>query len=97
MGAAFRRRSFAMADIVIYTKPGCPFCAKAMALLDKKGVAYHNIIASENPVVRAEMVAKAHGRNTFPQIFIDGRHIGGCDDLFALEEAGKLDALLEKD
>jgi len=86
-----------MANITIYTKPGCPFCAKAMALLDKKGAAYQQIVASDNPAIRAEMVAKAHGRNSFPQIFIDDRHIGGCDDLFALEQAGKLDALLKKD
>lgn len=86
-----------MTNIVLYTKPGCPFCIKAKALLTKKNVHYREIIASQNAEIRAEMVKKAHGRNTFPQIFVGEHHVGGCDDLFALEKAGKLDALLQKE
>ena len=83
-----------MADVVIYTKPGCPYCFSAMSLLKKKGVDYVEIVASNDPEKKAEMVERSGGRMTFPQIFIDGRHVGGCDDLHALERAGKLDALL---
>lgn len=82
-----------MTSITIYTKPGCPYCARALALLDQKGVAVTNIVASLDPDLRAEMVARS-GRNTFPQIFIGDTHVGGCDDLYALDDAGKLDALL---
>lgn len=82
-----------MSEIILYTKPTCPFCKRALALFDAKGAAYKNIIASEDPNVRAEMV-KLSGRNTFPQIFINGQHIGGCDDLLALDSQNKLDALL---
>ena len=83
-----------MADVVIYTKPGCPYCFSAMSLLKKKGVDYVEIVASNDPEKKAEMVERSGGRMTFPQIFIDGRHVGGCDDLHALERAGELDALL---
>jgi len=85
-----------MAQVEIYVKPGCPYCARAMHLLREKGVAFKEIVASENPAVRAEMQKRADGRNTFPQIFINGAGIGGCDDLFKLEESGKLDAILRK-
>ena len=83
-----------MADVVIYTKPGCPYCFSAMSLLKKKGVDYTEIVASNDPDKKAEMVEKSGGRMTFPQIFIGGQHIGGCDDMMALEYDGKLDALL---
>ena len=83
-----------MAEIVIYTKPGCPYCSSAMALLNKKGADFTEIVASNDPAKKAEMVEKSGGKATFPQIFIDGKHIGGCDDIQALERKGGLDALL---
>ena len=83
-----------MPEITIYIKPGCPYCARAMALLDAKGAQYVTIIASSDPDLRAAMVARAHGRNTFPQIFIGDTHVGGCDDLLALEAKDQLDPLL---
>ncbi len=83
-----------MADVVIYTKPGCPYCHAAMALLDKKGADYTEIVASNDPSKKAEMVEKSGGKATFPQIFIDGKHIGGSDDMSALDRRGGLDALL---
>lgn len=82
-----------MKPVTIYTKPGCPYCIRALALLEKKHAPVTTIIASLDPDIRAEMVARS-GRNTFPQIFIGGTHVGGCDDLHALEAAGKLDPLL---
>lgn len=85
-----------MADIDIYTIRYCPFCADAKALLTRKGVPFHEIDASGNREIRKEMMARANGRSTFPQIFIAGTHVGGCDDLYALDEAGKLDPLLAK-
>ena len=83
-----------MADVVLYTKPGCPYCHAAMALLDRKGVDYTEIVASNDPARKAEMVEKAGGKATFPQIFIDGKHIGGSDDMSALDRRGGLDPLL---
>jgi glutaredoxin 3 len=83
-----------MADIDIYTIRYCPFCADAKELLVRKGVAFQEIDASGNREIRKEMIARANGRSTFPQIFIAGTHVGGCDDLYALDEAGKLDPLL---
>lgn len=83
-----------MANIDIYTRDFCGFCTRAKALLDKKGVAYTEFNATETPDVRARMIDRAGGRSTFPQIFIDNRHIGGCDELYALDAAGKLDPLL---
>jgi len=83
-----------MADIDIYTIRYCPFCADAKELLTRKGVAFHEIDASGNREIRKEMIERANGRSTFPQIFIAGMHIGGCDDLYGLDEAGKLDTLL---
>ena len=67
---------------------------RAKALLAKKGAAFQEIEITDNPALRSEMIEKANGRTTVPQIFINGRHIGGCDDLHALEDHGKLDALL---
>ena len=85
-----------MADIDIYTIRYCPYCADAKELLTRKGVGFHEIDASGNRDMRKEMIARANGRSTFPQIFIGATHVGGCDDLYALEEAGKLDPLLAK-
>lgn len=83
-----------MAEIVIYTKPGCPYCASAMALLNRKGVQYTEIVASNDPEKKQEMIQRSGGRATFPQIFINDQHIGGCDDIQALERKGGLDPLL---
>ena len=83
-----------MASVVIYTRQYCGYCAAAKALLEKKGVDYVEHDATGKPDLRAEMIDKAHGRTTFPQIFINGQHVGGCDDIHALERAGKLDPLL---
>lgn len=82
-----------MAEITIYTRQMCGYCSAAKALLDRKAAAYVEHDATFNPELRAEMVARS-GRNTFPQIFIDGRHIGGFDDLNALDGKGGLDPLL---
>ncbi len=82
-----------MAAITIYTTSYCPYCVKAKDLLKRKGQTYTEINA-EDDAVRDAMVAKAGGRRTVPQIFIGDSHVGGCDDLYALDKAGKLDALL---
>jgi len=79
-----------MPNIVIYTTAWCPFCIRAKALLDRKGVAYEEIPVDGNPTLRAEMASKA-GRTSVPQIWIGDKHIGGCDELHALERAGRLD------
>ena len=84
----------ALAEVVIYTKPGCPYCAMAEALLARKGVEWTEIVASNDPEKKREMIQRSNGRMTFPQIFIDGRHIGGSDDLHALDRRGELDPLL---
>ena len=83
-----------MAAVDIYTIPYCPFCLDAKELLSSKGVAFHEIDASRDRQIRKQMIERASGRSTYPQIFIGATHVGGCDDLYALEEAGKLDALL---
>jgi glutaredoxin 3 len=83
-----------MPHITIYTTPICPYCVRAKALLKKKGVRFEEIDVFMNSDARAEMQAKASGRYTVPQIFIGGRHVGGCDELYALERAGELDPLL---
>ena len=82
-----------MAKIDVYTKPYCPYCDRAKALLEKKGVDFNEIVASHDPVLRAEMTERS-GRYTYPQIFIGDTHVGGCDDLMALESRGGLDPLL---
>jgi glutaredoxin 3 len=84
-----------MAKVEIYSTMFCGYCARAKALLTRKGVAFENIDVLEQPARRDEMVTRAGGRTTVPQIFIDGAHIGGCDDLLALERAGRLDPLLQ--
>jgi len=83
-----------MADVTIYTRIACGYCAAAKRLLERKGVAYTEHDASFSPELRSEMIARAHGRSTFPQIFVGDVHVGGSDELHALEHAGKLDALL---
>jgi glutaredoxin 3 len=83
-----------MAQIEIYTTFMCPYCARAKALLEKKGQTYNEIDVSYDAAKREEMTQKAGGRRTVPQIWINGRHVGGSDDLYALEREGKLDALL---
>jgi glutaredoxin 3 len=81
--------------IVIYTKPFCPYCSRAKALLDSKGAKYDEFVASMDADKRKEMLERSGGRSTYPQIFIGERHVGGCDDLMALEDAGQLDVLLK--
>jgi glutaredoxin 3 len=83
-----------MTDVTIYTKSWCPYCQKAKALLGAKNVNYQEIDVGNDPEGQAAMAKRAHGRSTVPQIFINGVHVGGCDDLHALEDAGKLDAML---
>ena len=85
----------AMAQVTIYTKPYCPYCVRAVSLLEKKGVEFTEVEAAFDPEKRKEMIQRANGRATFPQIFVGDEHIGGCDDMMALEYAGKLDPLLE--
>jgi len=83
-----------MKPVEIYTTPACGYCHAAKRLLTQKGVAYAETDVSRDPALRAAMVQRAGGRRTVPQIFIGGTHVGGCDDLYALHEAGRLDALL---
>lgn len=83
-----------MAKIEIYVQDFCGYCARAKALLDRKGVAYEEIYAPNGSAARADAVKRSGGRTTVPQIFIDGQLIGGSDDLAALDRAGKLDPLL---
>ncbi len=82
-----------MAKVTIYTRPFCPYCSRALALLSEKGADFTEIEAGMDPALRQEMMQRS-GRNTFPQIFVGDQHIGGCDDMMALEDQGKLDALL---
>ncbi|MEE2024012.1 MULTISPECIES: glutaredoxin 3 [Alkalimonas] len=82
-----------MADVTIYTKAYCPYCVRAVTLLNSKGVAFQEIRIDVQPELRPQMIEKAGGRSTVPQIFINDQHIGGCDDLVALDAAGKLDPL----
>lgn len=82
-----------MSEVVIYTRKFCGYCSAAKRLLEEKGVAFKEFDASFDPAIRTEMIERTGGY-TFPQIVIDGRPIGGCDDLYALERAGRLDGLL---
>jgi len=84
-----------MSKVRIYTTPICPYCVRAKSLLKKKGADVEEIDVFMNCDARAEMEAKAEGRRTVPQIFIGETHVGGCDDLYELERAGKLDPLLK--
>jgi glutaredoxin 3 len=83
-----------LADVVVYTKPGCPYCVAAVGLLTRKGADFTEIVASHDPAKKAEMVEKSGGKATFPQIFIAGKHVGGSDELSALDRRGGLDPLL---
>lgn len=83
-----------MPDVEIYVKTSCPYCIRARRLLDSKGVAYTTYVLDLGGPQRQEMIQRAGGRTTVPQIFIRGRHVGGCDDLFELEYHGKLEPLL---
>ena len=82
-----------MPDVTIYTKATCGYCQRAMGLLQQKNVKYNRIEVT-SPEMQDEMSVRANGRRTVPQIFIGQTQVGGCDDLFALERAGKLDAML---
>lgn len=84
-----------MSEVTIYTKAYCPYCVRAKSVLDKKGVVYQEIRIDEQPELRPQMIERASGRSTVPQIFIGTAHIGGCDDMLALDAAGKLDPLLQ--
>jgi glutaredoxin 3 len=84
-----------MSEVTIYSSDYCPFCIRAKQLLDSKKVRYTEIVVDGKPAVRAEMTRLAGGRTSVPQIWIDDTHVGGCDQLMALERAGKLDAMLQ--
>jgi len=84
-----------MAKIEIYTKSYCPYCVKAKALLKKKGVEFEEIDIESDTALALQVMERSGGRKTVPQIFIDGSHIGGCDDLYALEDSDKLDEMLK--
>ena len=84
-----------MQPVTIYTKPGCPYCARALSLLEQKNVEFTQIEAAYDPEKKQEMMQRANGRATFPQICIGEKHIGGCDDIMALEQRGELDGLLQ--
>ena len=83
-----------MAQVTIYTKAYCPYCVRAKALLSQKGVQFDEVKIDEQPELRPAMIERANGRTTVPQIFIGDTHVGGCDDLFALENAGTLNSML---
>ena len=84
-----------VAIVEIYSSVWCPFCYRAKRLLEQKGVDYKEIEVSDNPNLKSEMLSRSDGRYTVPQIFIDGQHIGGCNDLLTLERLGQLDRLLQ--
>ncbi len=83
-----------MKEVVVYSKDPCPYCVKAKMLLQRKGVLFKEIKIIDDKI-REEMIKKSGGRLTVPQIFIGETHVGGCDDLYALDAAGKLDGLLQ--
>jgi glutaredoxin 3 len=84
----------AMPRITIYTKPFCPYCSRALSLLAAKGAEVTEIEAAFDPTLRKQMLERSNGKATYPQIFIGERHVGGCDELMALDRAGQLDPLL---
>lgn len=83
-----------MPQVEIYTQPWCPYCERALHVLSTKGIAFKEINAPHGSPARIEARERSGGRTTVPQIFIDGRHIGGCDDMLTLDRAGKLNSLL---
>ncbi len=84
-----------MPPITIYTKSWCPYCSAAKKLLNERGAEFTEIDIEKKPDARAEMIQKAKGRSTVPQIFIGEKHVGGCDDLYALDDSGQLEPLLQ--
>ncbi|WP_448525256.1 glutaredoxin 3 [Parathermosynechococcus lividus] len=84
-----------MATVEIYTWSACPFCLRAKQLLNRKGVSFTEYVIDGDETARQAMAQRANGRRSLPQIFINNQHIGGCDDLYALEAQGKLDSLLQ--
>ncbi|MBI1393325.1 MAG: glutaredoxin 3 [Alphaproteobacteria bacterium] len=84
-----------MKTVTIYTKPLCPYCVRAMSLLRDKGVEIEEVSAAFDRQRREEMLARSNGKRTYPQIFVGDVHVGGCDDLIALDRAGNLDRLLQ--
>lgn len=80
-------------SVEVYSTPWCPFCVRARALLDRKGLAYTDIDVSRDPASKREMMERS-GRHTVPQIWVNGRHVGGCDELMALERSGRLDEMV---
>lgn len=83
-----------MAKVTIYTRAMCPYCSRAVSLLQKKGVDFEEIDAGRDPAKKQEMIQRSQGGSTFPQIFIGKEHIGGCDEMMALERSGALDNML---
>jgi glutaredoxin 3 len=83
-------------DVVVYLTGWCPYCERARGLLSKRGIQYREINVDDDPKLREEMIARS-GRRTVPQIFIGEKHVGGCDDLYALDERGELDRLFQGD
>ena len=83
-----------MAKVTVYYRDFCPYCTKAISLLRKKGADFDKINAGMSAAKKREMIERSNGGRTFPQIFVGDQHIGGCDDIMALDRAGKLDALL---
>ena len=84
-------------DIVMYSSGWCPYCDRARALLARKGLTFREIKVDENPAERETMLARSGGRRTVPQVFIGERHVGGYDDLYAIEKSGELDTLTGSD
>lgn len=85
-----------MADVTLYTRTYCPYSRRAKEILRTKGIEFHEIDIEQDPSREAEMIERAGGRDTVPEIFIEGRLVGGCDDLEMLEAEGRLDVLLER-
>ena len=83
-----------MPPVTVYTKPFCPYCSRALSVLNQKGAKVTEIEAGFDPAARKEMLARSNGGSTYPQIFIGEKHIGGCDDMMALDRTGELDRLL---
>jgi glutaredoxin 3 len=84
-----------MTEVIIYSTPVCPYCVRAKNLLKNKGVSWQEINVAGDEALRDAMIEKAGGRRTVPQILINGTHVGGYDDLYALDQSGKLDAMLK--
>ncbi|WP_084399373.1 glutaredoxin 3 [Henriciella aquimarina] len=85
-----------MQKVTVYTRAMCPYCTRAITLLQKKGVDFTEIDAGMDPAKKQEMVQRSNGARTFPQVFVGDRHVGGCDELMALEREGKLDPMLSE-